>query len=255
MTAETRPVWASQMEAAIRSLRGVEAARVQARGGALREIHVLTRPDRAPKQVVRDIQTLLLTRFDRPIDHRIVSVIQPRPGEVPAELPAVAGGEGPAPVARPEVAPRAAERIRFGAVNLFVAGPRAQAQVELRWKGIARMGSATGSATREGSDLLVAQATIAALQEFLGEDWALGVLGVEFVRIGKREVAVVALSLLAHRHEKALTGSCAVEQDVHQAVALATLAALNRVVGGIPTREPVEYVLRPASGQEESEAD
>ena len=58
---------------------------------------------------------------------------------------------------------------------------------------------------------------------------------------------LVALSLLAHRQEKLLVGSCAVEQDVQQAVVLATLAALNRIMGGLPTRVPTEYVLRPTS--------
>jgi hypothetical protein len=37
-----------------------------------------------------------------------------------------------------------ASRIRFGSVNLYMDGARAQAQVELRWKGVLRMGSASG---------------------------------------------------------------------------------------------------------------
>jgi hypothetical protein len=62
------------------------------------------------------------------------------------------------------------------------------------------------------------------------------------------------VQLVAHREHKSLVGCCTVEQDVPQAVALATLAALNRVVGGLETREPTEYVLRPTSNQEASEA-
>jgi hypothetical protein len=57
----------------------------------------------------------------------------------------------------------------------------------------------------------------------------------------------VALELLAHRTQKSLAGCCMVEQDAPEAVVLATLSALNRIVGGLPTREPTEYVLRPAS--------
>ena len=140
-----------------------------------------------------------------------------------------------------------AERIRFGSVNLFVSGPRTQAQVELRWNGLARMGGASGWSTRDGAHRLVAQATLAAVQEFLDGEIAFGHPEVEFVRMGRRRVVLVALSLLAHRQEKVLVGSCAVEQDVQQAVVLSTLAALNRIVGGLPTRVPTEYVLRPTS--------
>jgi hypothetical protein len=32
-----------------------------------------------------------------------------------------------------------------------------------------------------------------------------------------------------------------------QSVVYATLAAVNRILGGLPLREPVEYELRPAS--------
>ena len=112
---------------------------------------------------------------------------------------------------------------------------------------LARMGGASGWSTRDGAHRLVAQATIAAVQEFLDGEVAFGLPDVEFVRMGRRRMAVVSLSLLAHRQEKVLVGSCAVEQDVQQAVVLATLAALNRIVGGLPTRVPTEYVLRPTS--------
>jgi hypothetical protein len=231
----------------------VEGASVQAEGDEIREIHILTRSDRPPKQIVRDVQTVLLTSFGRSIDYRVVSVAY---AKSQPEIRAI----GPAPrPAAPEVAsegasePEAgfenagAERIRFSSVNLFVSGPRTQAQVELRWKGLARMGSASGWSTRDGAYRLVAQATLAGVQEFLEGEVAFGIQEVDFVRIGRRRVALVALALLAHRQEKTLVGSCTVEQDVQQAVVLATLAALNRVVGGLPTREPTEYVLRPTT--------
>ena len=38
-----------------------------------------------------------------------------------------------------------------------------------------------------------------------------------------------------------------IEQDPPQAVVLATLDALNRVVGGLRVKEPTEYVLRPTT--------
>uniref|UniRef100_A0A832I380 2-isopropylmalate synthase LeuA allosteric (dimerisation) domain-containing protein n=1 Tax=Eiseniibacteriota bacterium TaxID=2212470 RepID=A0A832I380_UNCEI len=251
MPMESRQSWTQQLESALKTLRDVEGASVQAAGSELREIHVLTASTRPAKQIVRDVQTLLLTRFGRAIDHRVVSVAYTAPGGSPAPAAAPAPFEAaPAPVP----APTPDGRIRFGSVNVYVAGPRAQAQVELRWKGIERVGSAAGNATREQSHHLVAAATVHAIEEFLEEGWALGVSGVEVVRVGRRDVAVVTLSLLAHRDEKVLVGSCSVEQDVPQAVALATLAALNRVVGALETREPTEYVLRPASTQEDSEA-
>jgi hypothetical protein len=204
---------------------------------------------------VRDVQTVLLTRYNRSIDYRVISVAFTRnepvaaaePVTAPAPAPAPTTAREPGPVRESEFERAGAERIRFGSVNLFVSGPRTQAQVELRWKGLARMGGASGWSTRDGAHRLVAQATLAAVQEFLDGEVAFGHPEVEFVRMGRRRMALVALSLLAHRQEKVLVGSCAVEQDAQQAVVLATLAALNRIVGGLPTRVPTEYVLRPTS--------
>jgi hypothetical protein len=238
--------WPKRAEAAIRSLRDVEGASVQIEDDDIREIHVLTSSARPAKQIVRDVQTLLLTRFNRPIDHRVVSVAYARPG------PALAPHSPREPAAEPDEQP--AHRIRFGSVNLYVAAGRAQAQVELGWKGLTRLGTATGSATREGAHGLIATATLGAVQEFLEDGLALSLQDIDLLRLGKQDVVVVSLSLLAHRSEKTLVGCCTVEQDTQQAVVLATLSALNRVVGGLRTREPTEYVLRPASTEETSGA-
>lgn len=224
-------------------------------GEEVREIHVITRSHRPAKQIVRDVVTVMQTRLQTAIDFRVVSIAYEK--DEPHEDGGSPGLDGsprrprPAPVDEVEAAPEfrqaPADRIRFGSVNLFVSGPRTQAQVELRWKGLSRMGSAAGWSTRDGAHRLVAQATLAAVQEYLDGEMAFSVQDVDFIRLGRKRVALVALSLLAHRQERSLIGSCSVEQDAQQAVVLATLAALNRVVGGLPTREPTEYVLRPTS--------
>jgi hypothetical protein len=236
--------WPKSAEAAIRSLRDVEAVSIQTEDDEIREIHVLTSSARPAKQIVRDVQTLLLTRFNRSIDHRVVSVAYSRPATGPTAL--VPGETAPEPGPEEEAQPR----IRFGSVNLYVASGRAQAQVELGWKGVTQLGTATGSATREGAHGLIASATLSAVQEFLEDGIALSMQDIDLLRLGKQDVVVVSISLLAHRNEKTLVGCCTVEQDTQQAVVLATLAALNRVVGGLRTREPTEYVLRPASTEE-----
>jgi hypothetical protein len=254
----SRTSWTARAESSIKRLRDVDAASVKMDGDEVREIHVITGSHRQAKHIVRDVVTVMETEMQTAIDYRVVSIAyvdrekddrssgsdgmsRPRP-PLPVEERDFER-EDPAPGFRH--AP--ADRIRFGSVNLFVSGPRTQAQVELRWKGLARMGSAAGWSTRDGAHRLVAQATLAAVQEYLDGEMAFSVQDVDFIRLGRKRVALVALSLLAHRQERSLIGSCSVEQDAQQAVVLATLAALNRVVGGLPTREPTEYVLRPTS--------
>lgn len=231
--------WNDRIETAIRSLRNIEGATVKSEGDEIREIHVITSSNRPPKNIVRDVQTVLQTRFGVSIDHRVVSVAQTQPG----------AGRESVSLDDLEDSSRAGvdERVRFESVNLFVAGARTQAQVELKWKGMPRMGSASGFSTRDEAHRLVAAAAIAAIQEFLSDPVAFAVQGVEIVQLGKRQAAVVSISMFVQRQEKLLLGCSPVETDTPQAVVLATLAAVNRVLGGLTVKEPTEYVLRPTS--------
>jgi hypothetical protein len=253
---------ASRAEAAIRRLRDVDGVSVRADGDELVEIHVVSRSDRPAKHIVRDVQAVLRTDLGLVIDHRVVSVALARgPAPVDAPSPERPVRSEPAPrqgqsssrhraserVAAEHGADPPDDRIRYENVNLIVHGQRTQAQVELRWKGLPRIGNASGFSARDDAQRLVAQATTMAVQEFLADPVALHVRDVTFVDVTGRRVAVVVLALLAHRHEKVLTGSCTVEQDTPQAVVLATLAALNRLVAGMRAKEPTEYVLRAES--------
>ncbi len=254
-----RAAWMSNAEAALRSLRDVESAVIKAHGEDISEVHIVTSSGKPAKQIVRDVQSLLQARFKLEIDHRVVSVAFVKPGGLDGAAdgaPAAAAAVAPTPAAatyaetdaRPEPSPdQGDDRIRYGTANLHVSGPRIQAEVELRWKGLPRIGSATGHGTRDSGHRLVAQATLTAIQEFLEDDIALALEALDFTRLGLREIAVVGVQLIVHREHKSLVGCCTVDQDVPQAVVLATLAAVNRVLGGLPTREPTEYVLRPTS--------
>jgi hypothetical protein len=236
--------WTQSAEGAIRTLRDIEGVNIRAEGDDVREIHVLTSSLRPAKQIVRDVQTLLLTRFHRTIDHRVVSVAFANPVERPAPAP-----RPPTPTIAAVTAVTADERIRYTSANLIVTGPRAQASVELRWRGTPRAGSASGWSTRKGGHRLIASAALAAVQEMIDPDTALSLEDVEVIRLAGREVAVVSLELLADREHKSLVGSCVVEQDAAQAVVLATLNALNRIVGsfGASGGETNGSPLRPAS--------
>ncbi|MGH7724706.1 MAG: hypothetical protein ACREOU_04695 [Candidatus Eiseniibacteriota bacterium] len=165
------------------------------------------------------------------------------PGVAPPSIAAGASSTAATGTRRPDQVPR----VRFVTANLFVSGLRTQAQVELSWQGVTRLGNATGASARDNAHRLLSSATLQALLPYLGDDVTLAPHEVEFVRLGRQEVVVVTVKLLAQRSEKTLVGSCTVEQDVAQSVVYATLAAVNRVLGGLRPREPVEYELRPTS--------
>src|SRR5262252_7320571 len=104
-----RVSWIVRAEDAIRALRDVESASIQSEGDTIREIHILSRSNRPPKQIVRDVQTVLQARFNRSIDYRVVLVAylsdtsgSPRPS---AASPVAPEPPREAPVPEPRPAP------------------------------------------------------------------------------------------------------------------------------------------------------
>src|SRR5438309_621017 len=81
-----------ELEDALRQIPGVRAASVVTGPDAQpTEIHILADRLKPAKQVVRDIQSLAMARYDLDIDHRIVSVVQIDDGEGPTLRLAVPG--------------------------------------------------------------------------------------------------------------------------------------------------------------------
>ncbi len=258
----------AEAERILCQLRDVKAASITTDGDTIKEIHIVAVSTRSPKNIVRDVETSLKAFLKRPIDHRMISVALQEPGPAPeptagaAPVPPNGASRAPEPPPRAATPPSLVEhpvtrpdpssaatglRVRFLSANLFVSGLRTQAQVELSWQGMTRLGNATGASARDNAYRLISSATINALVPYLGDDVTLAPHEVEIVRLGRQEVVVVTVKLLAQRSEKTLVGSCTVEQDVAQSVVYATLSAVNRVLGGLRSREPVEYELRPTS--------
>ena len=71
LSSDTTP-WKALTE----KLPGVLSVEFVTEGPVVREVHVLSDQSRSPKQIVRDIQSALLARFQLDLDHRIISVAQ-----------------------------------------------------------------------------------------------------------------------------------------------------------------------------------
>jgi hypothetical protein len=185
------------------------------------EVHVLAAPGKAPKQVVRDVQSLALARYDIDIDHRIVSVVQIGDDEVRMVVDDEPADASPEPVVRPTIA---AVMVRSG-------GGETQATVTLTIGDQVFEGNSQGPAGQSHRSRLVALATVEAVSELLGQPCE--VESATIVATGSREVALAVLTLLVPRTgEQVLTGAAVVRGDEADAVVRSVLAALNRQLAG-----------------------
>lgn len=218
-----------ELEDSLRHIPGVKAASVVTGPDAVpTEVHVLASPGKAAKQVVRDVQSMALARFDIDIDHRIVSVVQIGDDEVrtvdvvsDAVAAELAAQEASDPVVRPAIA----------AITVRSGNGETEAAVTLAIGEQLFEGKSRGPAGQSHRARLVAAATLDAVSELLGQPCE--VESASIVATGSREVALSVLTVMVPRTgEQVFTGAAVVRGDEADAVVRSVLAALNRQLTG-----------------------
>src|SRR6266480_5440510 len=213
-SSEREQVPLEDVESALARIPSVTAARVVTEtNGRIAEVHVLARRDRAPKQLVRDVQSVALTSFGLEVDYRTVSVVQLDDALVEGE------GSG---VSRP--------RVALLRLNADVRGHSTEIKVHLSVGGEERTGTIRGPAS---SGLrLVARSVVEAVSGLVG-DSALDVEFAEVISAGPYSVAVAVLRLATSKGDHVVSGSAVVRKDGNDAMARASLSALNRLIGAV----------------------
>lgn len=224
------------LEDAIRQIPGVRAVSVVTSPDAVpTEVHVLASPGKPAKQLVRDVQSLALARYDIDIDHRIVSVVQ-------IEDDAASGGNGrmtvddsgfEAAFEPDEPSPAAPEPMRpaINAISVRTAGAEAEAEVVLGFGTDTFRGTTTGPAAAQHRPRLVAQATLSALGALLGVPAEVD--SATTVDVGGSIVALVVVTVTVPRlGAQSVSGSAVLRGDEADAVCRAVLDALNRRLSG-----------------------
>lgn len=210
------------MENGICTLNGVVSAHIvlSLDGLEIEEVHVVATQDRPPKQIVRDIESLLLNNTGIKIDHKKISIAQVH--IIEEEI-----GPGPDDSA---VKDQKFERIKFVSAKSNTYGLRWEVSVELERGGIPSAATTNGAGSRQNKSRLVAQATAEAFNNFLGENQAVAIDEVQIIEGIRHKTIVVILTLLTDRGEKVLVGSSILEDDQPRAVVHATLDAINRAM-------------------------
>jgi hypothetical protein len=186
---------------------GVEAARVVAGNGHIDEIHVLARRTKAPKQLVRDVQSLGQALFGLEIDRRIVSVVQLADS-------VLSSGSRPA----------------LADVAESIDGNRIEVTVTLKWKERLLVGQASGAAASATRWRHIAEATLEAVRQAIHNQVGLGVSSMDLTTLGSRRLAVAQVVIVTEASERLLIGSAYVDEDESKAVVRSVLDAINRLL-------------------------
>jgi len=210
-----------RVENLITGLTGILSARVVVTPlGEVSEVHVLTRSDIQPKQVVRNIESALMAQLGFKIDHRKISVAQT------ADVRPIEALHNEA------ITERVKRRVVvFKGMELRPSDrpQRVQVRVKLAY------GDREASADELGTDTVrnrveaAARAAAACLDELIPDN-SIALEGASLIDAFDRKFVMVAVHGLGGREAQLLVGTCEIRESAERSAVLAVLDATNRWV-------------------------
>lgn len=212
MTTDNDAARVATYEHLIRQVRGVQGVRVVCSDDQIDEIHVLGSPDRSPKAIIRDIETILMIQGGVRINHRKISLAQVADTVVPQV------------------------RVQLYSVESHVEDGHAHVTIALNIGRRRVEGSASAAFSNDDTlDMLVGQAMVNALTQLLDAEVNLQVMHVKRERLGVIEVCMAHIELQTEGRFETMLGISAVRSEPLQAMARALLDAMNRRLPGLMT--------------------
>ena len=194
------------IEEALCRLPIIDAARIVGDGTRISEVHVLAGSSKPPKQVVRDVQSLVMARFGITIDRKTVSVVQLAPDAT--------AGEPDRPV--------------INNIEEIPDRSTMMATVALTWKSQSHVGSASGPAAASARLRIIGEATLRAVEDVIGGDPPLALDAVAVTTVGSRPVIIAQVVGMRGDAEEVSVGCALVRGDEAESAVRAVLDALNR---------------------------
>ncbi len=192
----------------LQQIRGVRAASVALDvDGQVSEVHLVGGASRPPKQIVRDAESLLHAQFGMRIDYRKISLVQLDGETVTSHrnrLRLIHVAQRSEPADCVEVLLQGDE-ARFAGLEDLLEGMRDDQKAQA-----------------------AARATLAAVQQAIGQDVPLALGEVQLLSPTEQRVCLAIVTAQTARGEERLSGSCLVTDGVLEAGCKATLDALNR---------------------------
>ena len=189
----------------INKIEGVINSKIVEKDNEISELHILANTMRAPKQIVRDVETAILTSFDYRIDRKLVSVAQVQT-EYDEKL----------------------KRIKFDGISLTTCDNTAECTVTLGYEEEEYSATQNGIKTASNKRKIIADTTLKAVEKILGQASIFDIQDVIINNSGSVSFVSVLVNMILNGNEEIMIGSAIIKSDINEAIAKATLDAINR---------------------------
>ncbi len=199
---------ASDLELTLTQIHDLYASRVVLDDNHhLGEMHVVASTGRKPKQIIRDIETLVYVKHGLKLDYRKISLVQLEDEDLLR-----------IPLSRPEICRVTEEDL----------GERMRVRVEIQGAGKLVIGEASEKITNSPTFRTAVLATIDAVHKLVGNHMDMRLVDMATLRLNFHEVLIVIVSCSYDDREESFVGASFVGSRPIETAARATLDALNR---------------------------
>ncbi|MDD3539080.1 MAG: hypothetical protein PHP36_04615 [Atribacterota bacterium] len=202
------PQFASKIkdiEKSINSLNGVLFSKiVLADNKEIKEIHVITKDFYSPKKISRDVESLLMAKYNISIDYRKISIAQ------------VTEEKNHSP------------RLKFVDLLITSQGDHLEVLVKLENNDKQFEGKVDCVNWDKNREYIVSRATLEAITSFLKGKVFFQVEEIKKINMDEREVVLVAINLINEQGKENLIGAALIGDDPHRSLVKAILKAVNR---------------------------
>ncbi|NLL61580.1 MAG: hypothetical protein GX240_02190 [Candidatus Atribacteria bacterium] len=194
-----------EIENSINSLNGVLFSKiVLAEDKEIKEIHIITKDLYSPKKITRDIESLLMAKYNIPVDYRKISIAQ------------VAEEKNYSP------------RLKISDLSVTSEGETLQVIVKLENNNKIFEGKISCINWDKNREYIITRATLEAITSFLKGRVFFQVEEIKKVYLEDREVFLISINLINEQGKENLIGVAPIDDDQHRSLVKAILKAVNR---------------------------
>jgi len=194
-----------EIEKSINKLNGVLFSKiVLAEDQEIKEIHVITKDFCSPKKISRDIESLLIAKYNISIDYRKISIAQVREEQ------------------------DYSQRLKFLDITVSSTEEHLEVIVKLENKDKIFEGKINCANWNKNREYIIARATLDAITSFLNGKIFFQVDEIRKLKIDNKEIILISINLISSQGKENLVGAALTGDDPNKAVGIAILKAVNR---------------------------
>ncbi len=173
----------------------------------IEEIHIISDLRRNPKQILRDVEAVLMSEFDQSVDYKKISIAQVKGDLVKTERD---------------------PRIKLKSIEYGNCGTSIDITITLEKFSENYSSKISGIKTTSNVMRLAGMATLQAIENYLGIHEVFVFEDSKEVDLSTVKIIAVNITSIYHNREETYIGTAKVGTDINEAVTRATLDAVNR---------------------------